>query len=44
MTVVVSETIIAIDLLAGDIKVVRRTTDQPVRASKDSDPRTATIS
>lgn len=42
VTVLVSDTTLAIDLGDGDTKVVRRTTDQPVRSIKGQRPRTAT--
>ena len=41
VTVHVAETTVAIDLPDGDTKVVRRTTDQPVRSIKGQRPRTA---
>jgi hypothetical protein len=42
LTVLVSETTLAIELGEGDIRVVRRTTTQPVRSIKGQRPRTAT--
>jgi hypothetical protein len=44
MTVHVSETTLAIQLPDGETRVVRRTTDQPVRSIKGQRPRTATTS
>ena len=44
LTVTVSDTTIAVDLGDGDVKVVRRTTSQPVRSIKGQRPRIATIS
>jgi transposase InsO family protein len=41
VTVHVAETTVAIDLPDSDTKVVRRTTDQPVRSIKGQRPRTA---
>jgi transposase InsO family protein len=42
LTVTVSDTTLAIDLGDGDVKVVRRTTSQPVRSIKGQRPRIAT--
>ncbi|MEU4640347.1 hypothetical protein [Micromonospora sp. NPDC023814] len=42
VTVTVSDTTLAIDLTDGDTKVVRRTTNQPVRSIKGQRPRIAT--
>jgi hypothetical protein len=39
--VTVSDNTLAIDLGDGDVKVVRRTTSQPVRSIKGQRPRTA---
>lgn len=44
VTVLVSETTLAIELEDGDTRVVRRTTDQPVRSIKGHRPRTASVS
>lgn len=44
VTVHVAETTLAIDLPDGDTRVVRRTTDQPVRSIKGQRPRTADTS
>ena len=41
VTVTVSDTTLAIDLGDGDVKVVRRTTTQPVRSIKGQRPRIA---
>jgi transposase InsO family protein len=41
VTVHVSDTTVVIDLPDGDIKVIQRTTDQPVRSIKGQRPRTA---
>jgi hypothetical protein len=41
VTVTVSDNTLAIDLGDGDVKVVRRTTSQPVRSIKGQRPRTA---
>ena|SRR5215218_3437137 len=43
-TVSVSETSLAVELEDGDVRVIRRTTDQPVRSIKGQRPRTATVS
>jgi hypothetical protein len=40
--VTVSDTILVIDLGDGDVKVMRRTTTQPVRGIKDQRPRIST--
>ena len=42
VTVLVSDTTLAIELPDGDTKIVRRTTTQPVRSIKGQRPRTAT--
>jgi hypothetical protein len=42
VTVLVSETTLAIELPDSDTKIVRRTTTQPVRSIKGQRPRTAT--
>ena len=42
VTVLVSETTLAIELSDGDVRVIRRTTTQPVRSIKGQRPRTAT--
>ena len=42
LTVTVSDTTIAVDLGDGDVKVVRRTNNQPVRSIKGQRPRIAT--
>jgi hypothetical protein len=42
VTVIVSETTLAIELADGDVRVVRRTTTQPVRSIKGHRPRTGT--
>lgn len=42
VTVLVSETTLAIELGDGDTKIVRRTTTGPVRSIKGQRPRTAT--
>ncbi|MEU8337867.1 hypothetical protein [Micromonospora tulbaghiae] len=42
VTVTVSETTLAIELTDGDTKVIRRTTNQPVRSIKGQRPRIAT--
>jgi hypothetical protein len=42
VTVLVSDTTHAIELTDGDVKVVRRTTTQPVRSIKGQRPGTAT--
>ena len=42
VTVLVSETTLAVELDDGDIQVIRRTTTQPVRSIKGQRPRTAT--
>jgi hypothetical protein len=42
VTVLVSDTTLAIEFTDGDAKVVRRTTTQPVRSIKGQRPRTAT--
>jgi hypothetical protein len=42
VTVLVSETTLAIELGDGDVRVIRRTTDQPVRSIKAQRPRTVT--
>ena len=44
VTVVVSETTLAIELPDADDLVVRRTTDQPIRSIKGQRPRTANTS
>jgi hypothetical protein len=42
VTVIVSETTIAIELPDADDMTIRRTTDQPVRSIKGQRPRTVT--
>ena len=42
VTVLVSDTTLAIELGDGDTRVIRRTTTQPVRSIKGQRPRTAT--
>jgi transposase InsO family protein len=42
VTVLVSETTLAVELDDGDVRVIRRTTTQPVRSIKGQRPRTAT--
>ena len=42
VTVLVSETTLAIELGDGDVRIIRRTTTQPVRSIKGQRPRTAT--
>ena len=42
VTVLVSETTLAVELSDGDTQVIRRTTTQPVRSIKGQRPRTAT--
>jgi len=42
VTVLVSETTLAIELDDEDMRVIRRTTTQPVRSIKGQRPRTAT--
>jgi hypothetical protein len=42
--VIVSDIILAIELGDGDVKVVRRTTSQPVRSIKGQRPRVVTMS
>ena len=42
VTVLVSETTLAVELDDGDVPVIRRTTTQPVRSIKGQRPRTAT--
>jgi transposase InsO family protein len=42
VTVLVSETTLAIELGDGEVRVIRRTTTQPVRSIKGQRPRTAT--
>jgi len=42
VTVLVSETTLAVELGDGDVRVIRRTTTQPVRSIKGQRPRTAT--
>jgi hypothetical protein len=42
VTVLVSETTLAVELDNGDVRVIRRTTTQPVRSIKGQRPRTAT--
>ena len=42
VTVLVSETTLAIELADGDTKIISRTTTQPVRSIKGQRPRTAT--
>ena len=42
VTVLVSDTTLAIELDDGDTRVIRRTTTQPVRSIKGQRPRTAT--
>jgi hypothetical protein len=44
VTVSVSETSLAVELEDGDVRVIRRTTDQPVCSIKGQRPRTATVS
>jgi hypothetical protein len=44
LSVLMSETALAIEFPDGDTKVVRRTTDQPVRSIKGQRPRTASTS
>jgi hypothetical protein len=44
VTVLVSEPTLAIEFDDGDVHVVRRSTDQPVRSITGQRPRTATIS
>ncbi|MGZ4489981.1 MAG: IS481 family transposase [Nocardioidaceae bacterium] len=44
VTVLVSETTLAVELDDGDTRTVRRTTDQPVRSIKGQRPRTASVS
>ena len=44
VTVHVAETTLAIELPENDTRVVRRTTDQPVRSIKGQRPRTAATS
>jgi hypothetical protein len=41
VTVLVSETTLAVELDDGDMRVIRRTTTQPVRSIKGQRPRTA---
>ena len=41
VTVLVSETTLAIELGDGEVRVIRRTTTQPVRSIKGQRPRTA---
>jgi hypothetical protein len=43
LTVIVSDTALAVELGDGDVKVVRRTNSQPVRSIKGQRPRTAAI-
>jgi hypothetical protein len=42
LTIAVSETTLAVELDDGDVRVIRRTTTQPVRNIKSRPPRTAT--
>ena len=42
VTVMVSDTTLAIEFTDGDTRVIRRTTTQPVRSIKGQRPRTAT--
>jgi hypothetical protein len=42
VTVLVSDTTLAIDFSDGDTRVIRRTTTQPVRSIKGQRPQTAT--
>jgi hypothetical protein len=42
VTVMVSDTTLAIEFSDGDTRVTRRTTTQPVRSNKGQRPRTAT--
>lgn len=42
VTVLVSDTILAIEFPDGDTRAIRRTTTQPVRSIKGQRPRTAT--
>jgi hypothetical protein len=42
VTVLVSETTLAVEFADGDTRVIRRTTTQPVRSIKGQRPRTAT--
>ena len=44
VTVLVSETALAIELPDADDLVARRTTDQPIRSNKGQRPRTANTS
>jgi hypothetical protein len=44
LTVIVSDITLAIELGDGDVKVVRRTTSQPVRSIKGQRPRVVTMS
>jgi hypothetical protein len=42
VTVLVSETTLTVEFNDGDVRVIRRTTTQPVRSIKGQRPRTAT--
>jgi hypothetical protein len=42
VTVMVSDTTLAVEFGDGDTRVIRRTTTQPVRSIKGQRPRTAT--
>ncbi|GAA5019187.1 hypothetical protein [Actinopolymorpha pittospori] len=44
LTIAVSDTTLAIELDDADVRVIRRTTTQPVRNIKSRPPRTATAS
>lgn len=44
VTIAVSETTLAIEMPDADTKIVRRTTDKPVRSIKGHRPRTASVS
>jgi hypothetical protein len=44
VTVLVSDTTLAIELADGDVRIVRRTTIQPVPSIKGHRPRTASVS
>lgn len=43
VTVSVADTTLAVELEDGEVRVIRRTTDQPVRSIKGQRPRTATV-
>jgi hypothetical protein len=44
LTIAVSDTTLAIQLDDADVRLIRRTTNQPVRSIKSRPPRTASIS